>query len=71
MQLGNKIFQRNSIVYSPTTVHLTNRYMLFWSDYTRISNTIIWYDSGMSRIPPIPPQSGIAVGFDFVGKFVN
>jgi hypothetical protein len=45
--------------------------VLFWSDYTQIINTIIWYDSGMSRIPPIPPQSGIAVGFDFVGKFVN
>jgi hypothetical protein len=23
----------------------------------------------MSRIPPIPPQSGSAVGFGFVGKF--
>ncbi len=27
----------------------------------QISNTSIWYNSGMSRIPPIPPQSGIAV----------
>ncbi len=25
----------------------------------------------MSRIPPIPPQIGIAVGFDFVGKFIS
>jgi hypothetical protein len=24
-------------------------------------------NSGMSRIPPTPLQSGIAVGFDFVG----
>ncbi len=23
----------------------------------------------MSRIPPIPPQIGIIVGFDFVGRF--
>ncbi len=37
----------------------------------QINNTIIWYDSGMSRIPPTPPQSGIVVGFDFVGKFIN
>jgi hypothetical protein len=26
---------------------------------------------GMSRIPPIPPQFGIAVGFEFVGKFIT
>ncbi len=37
--------------------------------YTRINNTIICYDLGMSRIPPIPPQFSFAVGFDFVGKF--
>jgi hypothetical protein len=45
--------------------------VLFWSGYTRINNNIIWYHSGMSRIPPIPPQLGIAVEFDFVGKFSN
>jgi hypothetical protein len=39
--------------------------------YTWINKTIIWYDLGMSRIPPIPPQFGIAVGFDFVGKFIS
>jgi hypothetical protein len=35
--------------------------MLFWFDYKLIGNTNIWYNSGMSRIPPIPPQSDIAV----------
>ncbi len=39
--------------------------------YTWINKTIIWYDLGMSRIPPIPPQFGIAVGFYFVGKFIS
>jgi hypothetical protein len=24
----------------------------------------------MSKIPPIPPQIGIIVGFDYVGKFI-
>jgi hypothetical protein len=28
-------------------------------------------NSGISRIPPIPPQTGIAVGFDFVGNFID
>jgi hypothetical protein len=45
--------------------------MLFWSDLHMINKTMIWYDLGMSRIPPIPPQFGIAVGSDFVGKFIT
>ncbi len=38
--------------------------------YRWINKTIIWYDSGLSRIPPITPQFGVAVGFDLVGKFI-
>jgi hypothetical protein len=36
-----KFFLRNSIVFSPTTVHITEGYMLFWSGYKQISKTNI------------------------------
>jgi hypothetical protein len=34
------LFLRNSIVYSPTTVHITDGYMLFFYDYKQISKLV-------------------------------
>jgi hypothetical protein len=48
-----------------------------YSDYTRIINTIfeigqlLFVKIRYVKAPPIPPQIGIIVGFDFVGRVIG
>jgi hypothetical protein len=61
------LFYRNSIVYSPTTVHLTKKYMFS----SLITHELIILLFGMIQVCELCPQSGINEGFDFVGKFIT